>query len=122
MTQKTLEKFIEDGYWDKHLRKIRTLNKKKHNLMKKYLEEQLGSTMKIESEGGGLAILINPTVDFDWKKLEILAKKEKIKLHFAKHRTGGNYQAIMMGFGGFNEEEIEKAITAFSKIWFECFD
>jgi len=24
-----------------------------------------------------------------------------------------------MGFGGFKEEEIEKAVTAFSKIWFE---
>jgi GntR family transcriptional regulator/MocR family aminotransferase len=28
MTQKTLEKFIEDGYWDRHIRKIRILNKK----------------------------------------------------------------------------------------------
>lgn len=122
MTQKTLEKFIEDGYGDRHLRKIRTINKKKHNLMKKHIEEKLGSTMRIESDSGVLAILINPTVKFDWDKIEILAKKQKIKLHFAKHRAGGNYQAFMIGFGGFKDEEIEKAVSAFSKIWFECID
>ena len=119
ITQKTLEKFMEDGYWDKHLRKIRTQNKKKHNIMKKVLEEKLQNTMKIETQGGGLAILINPTVNFDWEKLDILAKKEKMLLHYAKHRCGDNWQALMMGFGGLKEEEIEKSIDIFSKIWFK---
>ena len=33
-TQKTLELFIKEGYWKKHIRKIRTLNRKKHDIMK----------------------------------------------------------------------------------------
>lgn len=119
ITQKTLELFIKEGFWDKHLRRIRTINKKKHNLMKTHLLEKLGSTIKIEMQGGGLAILINPTVNLDWEKLEKLAQKKKIKLHYTKERTNNDWQALMMGFGGFKEEEIEKAVTAFSKIWFE---
>lgn len=119
-TQKTLEKFMSEGHWDRHLRKIRTLNKKKHNLMKKKLEEKLGSSMKIENQGGGLAIHINPNVAFDWDKLKKLAIKNKIKLHYAKDRTGGEWQALMMGFGGLREEEIEDSVDSFSKIWFEC--
>lgn len=117
-TQKVLEKFMEDGHWDRHLRKIRTLNKKKHNLMKKHLKEKLTNTIKIESQGAGLAILINPKIPIDWEKLESLSRKEKIKLYYAKERTGDKWQALMMGFGGFKEEEIEKAIEAFSKVWF----
>jgi len=120
-TQKVLEKFMEEGHWDRHLRKTRTLNKKKHNLMHKLLKEKLKDTVKIESQGGGLAILINPTVSFNWEKLINLSKKEALMLYFAKTRSGDNWQAIMMGFGGLKEDEIEKAINAFSKIWYECF-
>ncbi len=118
-TQKVLEKFIEDGHWDRHLRKIRTLNKKKHNLMKKCLKDTLSNTIKIESQGAGLAILINPKVPMDWEKLDLLAKKEKIKLYYAKERTSDKWQALMMGFGGLKEEEIEAAINTFSGIWFQ---
>lgn len=118
--QKTLELFMREGHWDRHLRKIRTINKKKHNLMKSLLEEKLGNTMKIESQGGGLAILINPTVKFDWDKLKQEAKKQKIKLYFAKEKSGGEWEAIRMGFGGFNEDEIVKAIKVFRMIWDKC--
>jgi len=120
LTQKTLHSFMKEGYWDKHLRKVRTLNKKKHNLLKSHLESKLKTSMKIVSQGGGLAILIQPTISFDWRKLETLAIEEKIKVFFAKPRSGGNYQAVMMGFGGIKEEELENAISIFSKIWFKC--
>ena len=121
MIQKTLTSFIEQGYWDKHLRKIRTQNKKKHNLLKSLLENKLKDSMKILSQGGGLAILIHPTSNFNWQKLQNLAKEEKIQLYFAKPRCGDNWQALMMGFGGIKEEDLEKAINTFSKIWFKCF-
>ena len=117
MTQKTLEIFMKDGYWDKHLRKIRTLNKKKHDLMKKLLIENIGTTLKIETYGGGLAILINPNVPFDFLKLQSLAEDLHIKIYFAKKNSGGNWDAIRMGFGGLRLEEIPEAINIFSKIW-----
>ena len=122
LTQKTLKEFIKQGHWDKHLRKTRTQNKKKHNLLKKLLEEKLGNSMKIVSQGGGLSILIQATKSFNYEKLLEIGSKNKINLYPAKPRSGGNFQAIMMGFGGLKEEELEKAITAFSKIWFDCFD
>ncbi|NQY92918.1 MAG: PLP-dependent aminotransferase family protein [Campylobacteraceae bacterium] len=119
-TQKTLELFMSEGHWESHLRKIRTINRKKHNLMKTHLQDKLGSTMKIESQGAGLAILINPTVDFDWEKLKVEAKKQNMKNYFAKAKSGGEWEAIRMGFGGFEEDKIEKAIEVFSKIWHNC--
>jgi len=118
-TQKTLELFMAQGHWERHLRKIRTLNKKKHNLMRDLLKEKLGDTMEIVSQGGGLAILIHPTVAFNWKKFKELAEKEKIKLYFAKERSGGDFEAIRMGFGGFSEEEVKDAVEAFAWVWDE---
>lgn len=119
MIQKTLEAFMAGGHWDKHVRKIRTLNKKKHNLMLTLFKEKLGNTYEILAEGGGLAILIMPTVPFNWEKFHTLLEEHSIKIYLAKERSGGNYEAIRMGFGGFGEEELVEAIEIFSKIWKE---
>ncbi len=116
-TQITLAHFMKEGYFDKHIRKIRTLHKKKHELLKKLLEEQLGDTMTIEAEGAGLALLINPTLTFDWEKFKALAEQESIKLYFAKGVSGGSWEALRLGFGGFNEEQLQQAVDALSKIW-----
>ena len=118
-TQKTLELFISQGHWERHLRKIRTMNKKKHNIMRDLLLQELGSSIEIVSQGGGLAILIHPTKAFDWEKLKASAKDAKIKLYFAKERSGGEFEAIRMGFGGFSEEELVEAIEAFVELWRE---
>ncbi len=120
MMQQTLEKFMSEGHWERHIRKTRTLNRKKHNLMKELLLEKLPDSLKIESQGGGLAIYINPTVDFDWDLLKQLSEKNRVKLYFAKERALGEWDAIHMGFGGIKESEMESAIELFSKIWKEC--
>ncbi|MDC0932504.1 PLP-dependent aminotransferase family protein [Arcobacteraceae bacterium] len=119
-TQKTLEGFMKEGHWERHLKKIRTLYKKKYHLMKKMLTSELGDTMKIVNQGGGLCININPTVDFDFEKFKKLAKENKINLCFAKERVGGDWDAFMMGFGGLKEEEIDPAIKLFSSLWKKC--
>ena len=118
-TQKTLALFLKEGHWDRHLRKIRTLNHKKHDLMLKTLQKSLKSSMKVLSKGGGLAILIYPTVKFDFEKLKTLAEQKGIKIYFAKERCGGEFEAIRMGFGGFGLDEIQEAVEAFSEIWWE---
>jgi GntR family transcriptional regulator/MocR family aminotransferase len=120
MVQKTMELFLNEGHYDKHLRKIRTLNRKKHNLMKKYLKRYLKDTFIIETQGAGLSININPRIDFDLEKLKDLAIKNKIKLYFTNDITNNEWQSIRMGFGGFEEIDIQKAIKEFSKIWHKC--
>lgn len=119
-TQKTLEMFMKEGHWDRQLRKMRTLNKKKYILMKKSLKRLLSNSMKIVNEGGGLSIHIYPIVPFDWQKFKTLAIQKKIKLHFAKEKVGGEWEAVMMGFGGLQEKEIEPSIEIFSSIWKKC--
>lgn len=119
-TQMTLATFMHEGYFEKHIRKIRTLSKKSHELLKTLLEEKLSNTVKIEAQGAGLAILINPTVPFDWEKFKILAKQKSIKLYFARDVSGGEWNAIRMGFGGFDEIQMHEAMDIFAEIWHEA--
>ena len=115
-TQLTLAKFIKDGHFDRHIRKVRTINKKKHNTMlnaiKKYCKNY-----KVIAQGAGLAILISPTKPFDYKKLQELATASGLKIYLTQSVTNSDFKAVRLGFGGFGLEEIEGAILEFSKIW-----
>lgn len=118
-TQKTLEQFMANGHWERHLRKIRTLNRKKHDLMKEILKSMLENMIEIISEGGGLAILIRPTIDIHLAKLRQNALKQGVKLYLASDYYGEDWEAIRMGFGGLSEQDIRDGIIAFKKVWME---
>lgn len=112
--QKTLEQFLKEDYFAKHIRKIRTLNKKKHNLMKESLLKKLKNDIQIIREGSGLNILIKPLIDIDLKYLEKKCSEKNIKIYPRLEIF------IAMGFGGFRENEIKNAVEAFSQIWNSC--
>ena len=119
-TQLTLAKFIKDGHFERHIRKVRTINKKKHNKMlnaiKKYCRDY-----KIVAQGAGLAILISPTKPFSYDKLQELAKNKHLKIYLTQSVTNSDFKAVRLGFGGFALETIEDAILEFCKIWEESF-
>lgn len=70
----------------------------------------------ILSEGGGLSINIRPTFDIDYDLLRKYAEEAGIKLYAAKEYSGGEWDALRMGFGGFEIDEIEPAVRAFAEI------
>lgn len=115
-TQKTLELFMKEGHWERHLRRVRNLNRKKRDRMKAALLEHLGDKMEIVSKGGGLSINIHPKTPMDLTALQERAKATSIKLYLAKAYSGGEWDAIRMGFGGFEVEEIERAVRVFAEI------
>lgn len=118
-TQKTLEAFMQEGHWEKHIRKMRTLNKRKHDLMKKAIKSYLKNSVEIVREGSGLALLIKACVEVDWKKLNRLLEEESIKIYSTKSDSTLDDNTIYLGFGCFKEEEIPKAVEAFSKVWYK---
>ena len=118
--QLTLAKFIEKGHFERHIRKIRTLNRKKHNQMLKSIQKHL-KNYKVVAQGAGLAILITPTKPFDWQKLKELAKDSSIKIYLTQDVTNSNFKAVRLGFGGFKLDTIDDAIIAFSQVWKNSF-
>lgn len=84
--------------------------------MKQSIIKHLGDTITIVSEGGGLSINIRFTSDIDLDLLRHRAEEAGIKLYFAKNYSGGEWDAIRMGFGGFEMEKIEGAVEAFAEI------
>jgi len=118
-TQATLELFMKEGHWERHLRKMRTLNRKKHDLMKETLKNVFGDDIEIISDGGGLAIMVRPTIRIDLQKLRVNALKEGIKLYLGSDEYGEAWEALRMGFGGLQETEIIDAVKLLRNIWLQ---
>ena len=117
-TQLTLAAFMHEGHWERHLRRIRNLNKKKHEAMKEAVLKHIPHSCKIIAEGAGLSLLIVPAHScFDWQKLKSLAEQNSIAIYLAKERSGTEFEALRMGFGGFQLEEIDEAVKLFSTLW-----
>jgi len=119
-TQLTLAKFIKDGHFERQVRRIRAKNRKKHNTMLEAVQKHL-KNYKIVAKDAGLAILISPTKPFSYDKLKELALKERIKIYLTQDVSQSDFKAVRLGFGGFEIEEIEDAIIAFSKVWERSF-
>jgi len=119
-TQLTLAQFMKEGHWQRHINRIRILNKKKHQIMKDALYKYLGDSFEIVAEGAGLSIhIVSKDKNFDYQKLKDLAAQNQIAIYLAKERSGGAYEAVRMGFGGFRVEEIDDAVRAFADVWRE---
>lgn len=115
--QKTLALFLKEGFWDRHLRKVRTINKKKHDILEEVLLTNIGNDINILREGSGLNIIVKPKIKINLKKLEEMCKKSYIKIYIRDVEK--DKKVLSMGFGGFKEEDVKKAAELFCKVWKE---
>ena len=90
--------------------------------MKETLKTVFKDMIEIISEGGGLAIIIRPTINIDLQKLRANALKEGVKIYLGSDDYGEAWEALRMGFGGLQEREIIDAIKLLKKIWLKTLD
>ena len=56
-------------------------------------------------------------INIDLEKLEKLSMDNGIKIYFKEYFEA--QKVLDLGFGGFEEDEIEEAIKLFSQIWYK---
>jgi GntR family transcriptional regulator/MocR family aminotransferase len=123
LMQKTLELFMKEGYWDKHLRKSKVLYKKKHEVLINSIMKHLGHNVTIIGADSGLHLLIQVNINLKEEDLIDKALKAGIKVH----PTLVNWikppadllPVIFIGFAGIQIEHISDAIEALNKCWFK---
>ena len=122
LLQKTLEIFMKEGYWEKHLRKSKVLYKKKQELLINSITKYLGNDVTIVGADSGLHLLLK--VNTQLKEDELI---EKALIAGVKvNSTSVNWinppinssPVIFIGFAGINLEDIPNAIKVLSECWF----
>lgn len=112
--QYILTRFISDGYFERHLNRIRTLYKNKHDLVIQTLKI-FKDKIAIEGENAGLHLVIRfPTLD---SEDIILLKSQKIGIklyglskHYIRRQGKEGPPAILLGYANLSDESIVKGL------------
>jgi GntR family transcriptional regulator / MocR family aminotransferase len=122
MEQKTLARFMEQGHWERHIRRMRTLYKKKHDTLLRGVERHFGTRAVILGQGAGLHVVLQLTGHpLDEAELIDRAGQRGIRLlpFSVTHADGeAGSSKFLLGFGGMGIGEIEKGIELLCRTWY----
>ncbi len=120
LEQRTLTKFMEQGYWDRQIRRMRGIYKKKHDKMLWAIDKNFGPLAVIDGQGAGLHVVLQlPHATCAEAEIIRQAEQKGINLFpFAWTCAAGVSDAtrLMLGFGGPTASEIEEGIALLSQI------
>ncbi|RIJ63395.1 MULTISPECIES: PLP-dependent aminotransferase family protein [unclassified Rummeliibacillus] len=118
--QRAMAIFMEDGYWDSHLRKMRSIYKSKMETLIAAIEKSFENEIDIVGKESGLYVLLRVKNGYTEQQLIQKAAENGVKVYAASrffiNRTP-KFPLIQIGFGGNSEEEIIKGIEILGESW-----
>ncbi|ACK89214.1 PLP-dependent aminotransferase family protein [Bacillus cereus] len=121
MDQEVVRKFLHEGYWEKHIHKMRVVYRKKRDRLVFEIEKYFSNLVEIIGEDSGLHILLKVHNGMREEELIKEAAKYSIKIYpvstYYKDDTAPE-NVVLLGFAILSEEEIAKAIQLLHKAWF----
>ncbi len=120
LEQRTMANFMEQGYWERHIRRMRMVYKKKHDILLRSVDSHFGNRAVVIGQGAGLHVVLT-LPDSLHSEAEIIdrALQKGIRLFpFSAFHVTGQPEAttLLLGFGGMNGSEIEQGISILSQI------
>jgi GntR family transcriptional regulator / MocR family aminotransferase len=120
LEQRTMSKFMEQGHWERHIRRMRMIYKKKHDQLLRSIETSFGRKVVVTGHGAGLHVVLQ-LPDTLLSETEILeqALQKGIRLFpFSEFYAAASPETttLLLGFGGMNSREIEHGIEILSRI------
>lgn len=117
--QRVLNEFIRDGYFERHLNKMRKLYRAKHDLLLQGLEPFL-QKFQVSGEHGGLHLLLTAKGDITERELLERAAERGVRVYgisdsCVERAEGG--ATVLLGFGAMEESEIREGTEQLKEAW-----
>lgn len=120
--QKSLELFMKEGFWEKHLRKSKILYKKKQELLISSITNYLGENVTIIGADSGLHLLLKINTQMSEHELIDKALNYGVKVDSTSvnwiNPPLNSLPVIFIGFAGIKIEDIPSAIKTLHECWF----
>lgn len=120
MEQKIMAKFMEQGYWERHVRRMRITYQKKHDAMLKAIEQYFGNRATVVGQGAGLHVVLQLR-DENPGETGIIRRAAQNGINLfpfsATCATGAPaVTSLLLGFSGMTAAEIEHGIELLSRL------
>lgn len=119
--QKTLQIFMENGFWDSYIRKTIRYQKKKHDTLVQALEKEFGDNIIILGKNAGLHLLVQVKWLMKEEELIIKAYEVGVKVYptskFWTDRKTADSGTVMLGFGAIQLDHIPVAVKLLKEAW-----
>jgi GntR family transcriptional regulator/MocR family aminotransferase len=120
LEQRTMANFMDQGHWERHIRRMRIVYKKKHDILLQSIETHFGKHAVVIGHGAGLHVVLMLRDSLHSEAAIIdRARQKGIQLFpFSEFHVVGQPEAttLLLGFGGMNSSEIEQGIAMLSRI------
>ena len=118
--QLILQKFIDEGYYERHLNKMRALYKSRHDTLLSALKDWRGD-FTVSGENAGVHLLLHFRDGRSEQDLIRLAEEKGIKVYgLSEYFVEGEKKresVILLGYANMNEEKIKEAVELLKKAW-----
>lgn len=117
--QTVLEHFMEEGYFERHLNKMRGIYRTKHEFFLKELRK-MPKEIEISGESAGLHITMRFPKQTEEQQLVRLAAEKGVKVYpVSEYFIGSKLEKteILLGFARLSEGEIRKGLALLREAW-----
>ena len=119
--QLILQKFIEDGYYERHLNKMRALYKNRHDTLLAALKNW-NAGFSVSGENAGVHLLLHFHGGKSEEELIRLAASKGIKVYglseyYVDERKKSREAVILLGYANLSEEKIKDAVSLLKEAW-----
>ncbi|TCS82660.1 GntR family transcriptional regulator/MocR family aminotransferase [Muricomes intestini] len=118
--QLIVQKFIEEGYYERHLNKTRALYKSRHDVLLGCLKG-IQDICTVSGENSGVHLLLHFREGLSEEELIKRAEARGIKVyglteHYVEPQKKRN-ATILLGYANMNEEQIKEAVSILKRAW-----
>ncbi|WP_326847619.1 PLP-dependent aminotransferase family protein [Paenibacillus alvei] len=120
--QMTMERFMTEGHWDKHLRKMRKLYQEKHSALLTALSEEMGDRVRVIGQHSGLHIKLQVKHEYSEQQLIDAARTVGVKVYptsiYRIKQEEDEQPSLLIGFGGLSLIQIREGVERLRQAWF----
>lgn len=120
--QIVMSRFIAEGHWEKHNRKICLAHKKKHDVLLQSLGAYMGDKVKIHGQQAGLHLMLEFLEEQQESVLIEQALEQQVRVcpvsPFWLNSQNYKNNCVIFGYGMISENDIPAAVKLLARAWF----
>jgi GntR family transcriptional regulator/MocR family aminotransferase len=119
--QRTLERFIQEGHFERHIRRMRNLYRKKNRQLVASLTSHFGKQAAVTGDSAGMHVILNVKSRLPEAQLLQLAGQAGVRIASAAFYWEAppetELKSFMLGFGGIPFDRIDEGVARLQEAW-----